>query len=174
MLVGVANMVSSFGKLYAKGIEMDFHTDESFRAWMTEKSRNNGTPGGGRKLVKQSLRDSTDINKLMARWEQHGMAIPSSGNEPVYGDFSDRRSYQECVDRVMAIGSDFMALPAQVRKACENDPGVFVEMCSNPDRLDELKKLGLVEERVPGAAERMLKVLEERLPRAVESSEKDD
>lgn len=147
-------------------VNEDVHTDASFRDWLTWKSRNCVAQSGGRKLVKQSMKDGCDINLLMKRWEQHGIPLPAMGAEPVYGDFSDGRSYQECLGRVMSIGEDFMKLPADVRKACSNDPGVFLDMCDDPDRLDELKALGLVEQRVPGAAERMLELLDKRLPAA--------
>lgn len=138
--------------------------DMDFREFLTAKSRMNRTPVGGRKLVKQSEREACDINVLMKRWEQHGVPIPPVGREPVYGDFSDGRSYQELLGRVMQIGNDFMDLPAEVRKACDNDPGKFLDMCSDPARLDELRALGLVEQREPGYAQRMLEVLETRLP----------
>lgn len=140
--------------------------DVDFREYLTALSRANKTPGGGRLMVKRSERNATDINLLMKRWEQHGVPIPAPGREPVYGDFSDGRSYQELLGRMMSIGKDFMDLPAEVRKACDNDPGKFLDMCSDPDRLAELRTLGLVEEREPGYAQRMLEILDKRLPAA--------
>lgn len=106
-------------------------------------------PSGGRVLVKQGLRDATNINRIMDRWVHHKQPPVAGGGNPRYGDFSDGLSYHDCMNRVVSMEQNFQRLPASVRKHCHNDPGEFLDMVYDPDRVGELKQLGLLPEDMP-------------------------
>jgi len=111
---------------------------------------------GGRLMTKQAMRDETDANRIMEKWITQGVFPRGPKGEPMYGDFASGLDYQASLDRVMRASLEFQALPSRVRTACRNDPAVFLEMCSDPARLDELRELGLAEADVP---EQVVKVL---------------
>lgn len=112
-------------------------------------------PEGGRLMTKQAPKDETNANVIMEKWIQQGQFPRGPAGTPMYGDFSSGLSYQECLDRVSQAQIEFQALPSRVRTACKNDPAEFLEMCSDPGKLEELRALGLAEADEP---ERIVKV----------------
>lgn len=105
-------------------------------------------PEGGREMTKQAERDAADINVIMRLWKVNGVA-PMTGATPRYGDFGDGIDYHECKNRLLQADADFAALPADVRSHVDNDPGAFLDMFSDPEKVEELVELGLVPERIP-------------------------
>lgn len=105
-------------------------------------------PGGGRMMTKQAERDACDINVIMRRWKVTGVA-PVTGASPRYGDFSDGVDYHDALNRCKQADADFADLPADVRSHVNNDPGEFLDMVSDPERVSELEALGLVPKRNP-------------------------
>ena len=79
-----------------------------------------------------------------------------SFKEPRYGDFSGINDYHEAVNRLAQAEDDFMALPASVRAACDNDPGLFLEYVNDPEHRAWLEEeLGVPPEAAPvGAPEK--------------------
>lgn len=108
--------------------------------------------GGGESLTKQSMASATDINNIVNRWIVHGEA-PVTGKKPMYGDFTGLGDFHTAMNRVKAAEADFQALPAHIRKHCNNDPGEFLAMVYDPNRKPELEQLGLVESRNPAVPE---------------------
>lgn len=102
-------------------------------------------------LAIQSAAEEADINTIVRRFGLTGQ-LPSDVRAPQYGDFTEVTDYQTAMNAVLEAEASFMAMPADVRSRFENDPGRFVDFCSNPDNRDEMKKLGLlVPEKVPPA-----------------------
>lgn len=109
-------------------------------------------PEGGRLMTKQASKEDADINAVLRRWLVHRGPLPGNGQEPRYGDFSGVGDFHSALERVRTAESEFAELPAKVRGRCLNDPGEFLAIVFDPARaeeLDELRKLGLVEERIP-------------------------
>lgn len=77
-------------------------------------------------LTKQSFKDECDINIILARAERSGM-LPARDAMPQFGDFSEVPDYLSALDIIDQAESQFMSLPAAVRKECDNDPAVFLE-----------------------------------------------
>lgn len=102
--------------------------------------------------TKQSEAESADINFIMSKYIALGTPPPSAGMEPVYGDFSSGLDFHSAMNSVLQMKRDFEKLPLQVREACGHDPGKFIDMLYDPERIDEMEKLGLTEVyRPPGA-----------------------
>nr|QJB20280.1 MAG: internal scaffolding protein [Microvirus sp.] len=103
-------------------------------------------------LTVQSERDDCDINVIMERFG-HGVPLPESLRVPTYGDFTGVSDYRSALDLISEADESFMQLPADVRSRFQNDPARFVDFCSDPSNLDELRKLGLADAIHPPASQ---------------------
>lgn len=102
-------------------------------------------------LTQQHMKDECDINVLVDRFVVTG-DMPQRTMPPLQGDFTEIPSYQEALNLMRAADLAFMALPAKIRNQFENDPGQFVEFCSNELNREELKKMGLLRPEEPAPA----------------------
>lgn len=105
-------------------------------------------PGGGRQMTKQADAESADINIMLRRWLRTGTTVLPN-RRPTYGDFTEAVDLQTALMRVKQAETDFAALPSAVRKWCDNDPAKFITKLQDPDQVEAMKKLGLVEARIP-------------------------
>ena len=95
-------------------------------------------------LTQQSQRDETDINNILRQFKVTGL-VPQGVVAPTYGDFTQVVDFRTAMDAVNAAQASFMAMPAETRARFGNDPQLFLEFCSNPQNLDEMRKLGLMD-----------------------------
>lgn len=95
--------------------------------------------------TKQSFREETNINSIMARYEKSGQMPQLNQNIASYGDFSHSDSYQESVTKIRDAHELFESMPSQVRAHFENSPEIFLEYASNIDNIDTLRQMGLAE-----------------------------
>lgn len=83
-------------------------------------------------LVKQSEADSCDVNKILEKYARTGI-LPET-REAIWGqDFGDVPSFMEAMERVRMADEAFLALPAELRLECGNDPVKFVEKLQDDD-----------------------------------------
>nr|WAE43555.1 MAG: internal scaffolding protein [Microviridae sp.] len=94
-------------------------------------------------MAVQSAADECDINTIVRRFGLSGQ-LPSGLNAPQYGDFLGVSDFHSAVNAVMAAEDSFLQLPAEVRSRFQNDPGQFVDFCSDDANRAEAEKLGLV------------------------------
>lgn len=97
----------------------------------------------GPSRTKQSDSLHTNINAIMKRYVAHGV-VPSAPGTARYGDFSSGMDYKEALDTVMRAEQDFNALPSNIRKHVNQDPGQFLDLVFNDERKQELIDLGLL------------------------------
>ncbi|AXL15409.1 internal scaffolding protein [Microviridae sp.] len=90
----------------------------------------------------QEFKDSTDINILVKQWRK-GRPLPIENRQGTYGDFSTGDDFHSALERVIQAEENFAELPAKVRDACRNDPGLFLDMMSDPESREALNDLGL-------------------------------
>lgn len=105
-------------------------------------------PAGGRVMTKQADKQAADINFIIKRWREQGV-VQQSTREPFYGDFSAGVDYHGASSRLLAAQASFDGLPSSVRKHVDNDPGKFLDLVGDPDRVGELRELGLLPEMDP-------------------------
>lgn len=79
------------------------------------------------KITKDSFKDECDINNIVRKYKATGQLPSLVRQDARYGDFSDVPTYMEALERVRLAEEAFSALPAEVRKDCDNDPAVFLE-----------------------------------------------
>lgn len=107
---------------------------------------------GGRVLTKQSMALESDVNHIVKRFVQFGQLPMGNGRQPTYGDFSSGQDFHAAMNLVRQAEESFARLPAHIRDHCRNDPGLFLEMCMDAERREELEALGLVEAQLPEKA----------------------
>lgn len=89
--------------------------------------------------TKQSFKDETNINRLLARAQKAGALSHLEKYEPVYGDFADFDFFE--AQRMIVRGREaFDELPAEVRKEFHNSPQAFYEFVNDPANKDDLAK----------------------------------
>lgn len=111
-------------------------------------------------LAVQSSRDEVDINTIVRRFGLTGQ-LPAEVSIPQYGDFSEVVDFHSAMNLVSQAREGFDRMPPQVRARFSNDPGVFVDFCSDPDNADELVKLGL---RIPPIIQEVKPIKVEVIP----------
>lgn len=118
---------------------------------ITVNKRENGTSrvqftSDGDCLVEQDHAKELDINRMR---QQHGLpAIPLRGIKGLkYGDFTNFKSFHDCMTRIVKAKEDFMKQPAKIRAKFNNDPGKLVEFLSKPENLKEAVELNLIDEQ---------------------------
>lgn len=95
--------------------------------------------------TRQEFADECDINVLMRRYETTGI-MPGDASLMQYGDFTQLPDFMTAMNTVARANEAFAALPAAVRRRFGNDPAEYVEFVSNPENIDEVRKLGLAAE----------------------------
>lgn len=93
-------------------------------------------------LAIQSAKEECDINTLVRRFGITGQ-LPQGVRMPTYGDFTSVGDFRDAQDALISARESFMALPADVRRRFDNDAGLFVDFCSDPNNLEECRKMGL-------------------------------
>jgi len=93
-------------------------------------------------LTVQSQRDEADINVIVRNFGITGK-LPTGVRVPTYGDFTGVEDYRDALDAVRSAEESFNAMPAELRKRLDHDPARFVEWCTDPSNLEEMRKLGL-------------------------------
>lgn len=114
-----------------------------------ERRRVQHPVGQGISKTRQADKDSCDINIIVDRLLKKGIVPRMAGGVAKYGDFSSGLDFKETLDRIMEAEDQFMELPAKVREACDNDPGRFLDLVADPEKREELEKLGMTPDRDP-------------------------
>jgi len=106
-----------------------------------------GLSCGDPSRTQQQFSEECDINTIVRRFGVTGQ-VPTTLRAPLQGDFHVM-DYHGAMNALVAASESFEKLPADVRYRFRNDPGLFVEFCSDEANRDEATKLGL---RFPQAA----------------------
>ena len=93
--------------------------------------------------AQQHMADEADINTIVRRFGVSGV-LPAGARAPSYDDFSEVVDFHTAQLAIRRAQESFMALPADVRTRFDNDPGLFVDFCSEESNREELRKMGLV------------------------------
>lgn len=98
---------------------------------------------GGR--TKQAFAKDADPNTLMRRFTKTGDTeiFKKTNAVAMHGDFSKVPDFFTALLQVQAVEEDFAGLPSQVRNHCDNSASSFIEMISDPTRIDECIELGV-------------------------------
>jgi hypothetical protein len=107
-------------------------------------SKESGIDTGTETKVKASFKEECDINVIVRRFGVTGQ-LPNNIRTPTYGDFTNIPTFHEAMNACRGAEESFMKLRSDIRAKFGNDPGAFVEYCSDPENREQLKKWGLTE-----------------------------
>jgi phage internal scaffolding protein len=93
-------------------------------------------------LTVQSMTEEADINTIVRRFGLTGQ-VTVHDRPPLNEEFVDVMDFHSAQNLIRAAQEAFMDQPAEVRARFDNDPGKFVDFCSDGANHDELVKLGL-------------------------------
>ena len=101
----------------------------------------NISPKYGPGKTKQSFKDSTDINKILAKAEK-GQAISHLNRyQAQYGDFTDIPDLLEAQKRLEAGTQIFNELPGEIRREFHQSPAEFFAFVNDPKNSDRLSEI---------------------------------
>lgn len=106
------------------------------------------TPGVSR--TKQSFKDESDINHIMARYLKTGIIDFTAKNAPQYGDCTGIE-FEAGMQLIARAQTMFEELPSAIRARFENEPAQFLEFVQNPKNAKEARELGLLPPETPEA-----------------------
>ena len=93
--------------------------------------------------AQQNFAEECDINTIVRRFGLTGQ-LPSNVKVPQYGDFDQVVDYHSAMNLVAQANEAFDQMPASVRSRFANDPGAFVDFCSDPANAAEMGRMGLL------------------------------
>lgn len=96
----------------------------------------------GKGLTKQSHRDETNINYIMAKYNKTGLLTFGSTHQPEYMAIKDT-DFQSAMNTVVRANEMFAELTSTLRKKFNNNPEEFFRYVHDPANLDEMYELGL-------------------------------
>lgn len=90
----------------------------------------------------QSQAEEADINTIVKRFNLTG-ELPKFGEMPTNAVFSEIHDFHTANTVMAQAKQSFMSLPPNIRETFRNDPGLFLDFCSDPGNLPELREMGL-------------------------------
>lgn len=91
-------------------------------------------------LARQEFADECDINTIMRRYETGEEITHVARTPPMYLDYASvPGNLMDAMAFMQNATSEFMRLPAHVRREFDNDPGKFVAFAENPANLDQMR-----------------------------------
>lgn len=102
-------------------------------------------PAGETSRTLQSQKDEADINVLVKRFGLGG-PFPVNVRAPKWGDFTGVGDFRSAMDAIRSAQASFYAMRPEVRARFDNDPARFVDFCSDPANVEEMRKMGLAVE----------------------------
>lgn len=105
------------------------------------------TPGPS--MTKQSFKDQSDINRIMASYRRTGLMLQKPGAS--FQDLPDNFDYHEAASVVAQADQAFSVLPASLRDRFGNTPGALLDFLADPANRAEAENLGLVDRPAPEA-----------------------
>lgn len=98
--------------------------------------------------TKQSFKDATDINKLLAKAAKGESLSHLVRHGASYGDFTDMPDLLTAHEKLARGQEIFMELPAEIRQEFNQSAGAFFRYVNDPEHKDDLARL------IPGLAAR--------------------
>lgn len=90
--------------------------------------------------TKQSFKDACDINKILKKAQVTGTVSHLAKHGPQYADFANFDFFETQL-KIAQGKSIFEALPSEVRREFDQDPGAFFEYVNDPANVDRLAEL---------------------------------
>ncbi len=96
----------------------------------------------GKSRTKQSFREESEINNIVARYVKTGLVDHLARYGGEYG-FATSIDFHSAMNVVTKADQMFADLPADTRRRFGGDPALFLEFVQNPENQEEMISLGL-------------------------------
>jgi phage internal scaffolding protein len=113
-----------------------------------EHSLSHATHNHEPSLTEGSHSHECDINNIVKRYAA-GHIVPTVTNPPEYGDFTQTDDFRTALHQVRQAQAHFDALPAELRREFDNDPGNLLGFLADPANRQRAVELGLVHQPEP-------------------------
>lgn len=98
----------------------------------------------GPSKTKQSFKEESEINTIMAKYERTGIVEHRNEYEGDYGNFLDGLpDYHAVMNEVRRVQDMFGELPSGIRAQFKNDAGEFLDFVQDPANDEALVEMGL-------------------------------
>lgn len=97
----------------------------------------------GPSLTKQSFRDESNMNIILAKYAKTGLLEHVKQYEGHYDNVLGAEDYHTSMNRILEADAAFASLPSGIRSKFHNDPGEFLEFATEPKNREEMYELGL-------------------------------
>jgi len=97
---------------------------------------------GGR--TKQQFADDCNINKILAKYKISGV-IEHVKKNASYLECPTGLDFHEAQNLILDAQKTFDDLPAHVRKEFNNNPAEFLTFVENPENVERMEELGLID-----------------------------
>lgn len=94
-------------------------------------------------LTKQSFRDETNVNNIVARYQSTGTIEHVNQHEARYG-YASGLQYREAIELTREGDKMFADLPSSTRNYFNNDTSTFLEWVQDPENAARIDAEGLV------------------------------
>lgn len=125
---------------YAKKLEKDGEVD--MREWC-QRPGNRDEDGNILYFTEQAHKDVTDINKIIEKYDKHGLLSHVQTMEARYGDVTGV-DFRNAQDLYIKAQNSFEALPANIKKRFNQSAADFLDFMDDPNNRDEAIELGLI------------------------------
>ena len=98
----------------------------------------------GKSKTKQSHKKECDIHTILKQYDRTGLLTHVSKKPPMFIDLANVPDYRSALNNVNEAETLFYQLPSATRAEFENDPGLFLDFCVDPENEDKLRELGLL------------------------------
>lgn len=114
---------------------------------------------GTKRMTESHHKDKCDIHRIVKSAVRTGFFDHVSSVQADSSDAFTIPDFKTAMDKIAAAKSAFHELPSKIRFEFRNDPGLYVQFCSDPKNLPRLRELGLANPLVDPAPEVIQKVI---------------
>ena len=123
-------------------------------------------------LTEQSHRDETNINNIVKRHGMDLIAKTAALSTPEYiMDDDPTNDFMEAMLIVTKAQQTFEQLPSELRAKFENQPAKFMDFIHNPENIDQMVEMGLVNAPQPEPSPIQVEVITPTVPDAAPTVE---
>lgn len=98
--------------------------------------------------TKQAMRDESNINFIVAKYQKTGMVEHLNKYQGDYAEF-ESIDYHEAMNLVVGAQQMFESLPSSVRSRFQNDPAQFLDFVGDGANATEMREMGLLKPERP-------------------------
>lgn len=98
----------------------------------------------GESMTQQHFQEESEINNILRSHDRNGVIQHIHKGNAIYADFSNITDLSDALHQIKEAQSEFLNIPSKIREQFQNDAGQFFKFASNPDNLDQLREMGLV------------------------------